>query len=68
MTKKQTTLFKPPKYKRYLYNLTPAMRRWLLTQHPRPFPKESLAVLLNIDAVPARFKPMCSKQEFDGRP
>jgi hypothetical protein len=67
MTKKQTELFKPPKYKRYIYKLTPAMRKWLLTQHRTPFGVDACSVLLNIDVVPPRFKPQCSKQEYDGR-
>jgi len=60
-------LFRPTRSKGYIYNLTPAMRRWLLTQDPKPFDKESAAVLLNRELVPARFKPVCSRFEFDGR-
>lgn len=69
MAKKKSAnpLFRPPRYKGYIYNLTPAMRRWLLTQDPKPFDKGALAVLLNKDLVPAKFRPSCSKLEFDGR-
>ena len=65
--KSKNPLFAPPRLRGYIYGLTPAMRRWLLTQDPKPFDAQSCAVLLNVDLVPARFKPLCSRQEFNGR-
>lgn len=64
--RKLNPLFKPKRSEGHIYRLTPAMRRFLLTVDRRPFDKKSCAVLLDMALVPRRFKPLCSRREFNG--